>query len=311
MHTIRLVLILLAFSSSLYSDDFFTQDLLNQYRPIGVIGDQGVDFKIEAGEIKLRYNGNSPHILKKYEEISVNDIFINKNGFSYVNVFGYNVSVLYGSRFFLFLNPQSERYRHGYKGVGSYEYESNIFDKYSYIGYIKCLIRSINSTSSLREGETLYLPNKLDKYLGYFEHSPTTGVRPPMQILNGNAIPWVEGVNGPGIGEYLTITFTEPCSDIVVLNGFVDRNRKHLFKANNRVKTAIIRSADSGEPFEFDYHFEDMVRFDEIRFPRPAEKVVFEIKEVYPGEKWDDTCISAILTREPDPYLNFPASEEE
>ncbi|MDC7124039.1 MAG: hypothetical protein PQJ46_00630 [Spirochaetales bacterium] len=303
MRIIKIFFLLLLFINSyLYSDDFFTQDLLNKFRPIGVIGDQAVDFKLEAGEITLRYNGNSPRITTKKYSISADNILLKETGYSYINVFGWEESILYGSRFFLFLNPESNRFRHGYKGIGSYE--SYDFSSATGAKYNETLIRTIEASSYLQEGETSYLPDNIDKYLGYFVYRPTTGTRPPMQVINGNSIPWVEGVDGPGIGEELFITFTEPCSDIVVLNGFVDRNRKHLFKANNRVRTAIIRSSDSGEPFEFEYHFEDMVRFEEILFPRPADKVIFEIKDVYPGEKWDDTCISAVLTREPDPYLN-------
>ncbi len=299
MNIIKILLVLILGSSSLlYSDDFFSQDSLNDYRAIGVIGDEGVDFKIEAGEVWLRYNGYSPRISLKIYSLSSGDIILNANGFSYINVFGFEESILYGSRFFLFLNPQSNQFSHGYKGIGSYEGYG--FSDSTAAIYNETLIDSIVSTSFLQEGGISYISENIDKFLGYFLYENRPWLQ--MQVFNGNAIPWVEGVDGPGIGEQLIITFTEPYSDIVVLNGFVDRNRKHLFKDNNRVRTAIIRSDDSGEPFEFEYHFEDMVRFDEIRFPRPVEKVIFEIKDVYVGEKWDDTCISAILTREPDPY---------
>ena len=298
---IKIIVFFLLFSSQfLFSDDLFQDSSIEEYRAIGVIGDEGVDFKVEEGKILLRYNGNSPHISEKYHSISADDIVIKEDGYPYVTVFGFDESILYGSRFFLFLNPQSNRARHGYKGIGSYEYENKYFTDYSYINYIESLISKIDSTSYLQEGETLYLSDHLNQYLGFFEYSNKS--RLPMQIFNGDSIPWVEGVDGPGIGEQLIISFTKPSSDIVVLNGFVDRNRKYLFKANNRVNTAIIRSADSGESFEFEHVFEDVVHFDEIQFPRPAEKIIFEIKDVYLGEKWDDTCISAVLTREPDPY---------
>gem|GEM_PF-1279666 len=301
MRIIRILFLLLVTISSVYSDEFFTQSSLVDYRPIGMIGDVGVDFKIMDSAVCLRYNGNWSGSERLYFSFKEENVEIKEDGFLYTILFEWEKCILLGSRFFLIMNPESERYRHGYKNIGTRE-AFNLGTRHA--TFNETLIKSIESTSFLKEADTLYLPDLLDKYLGYYNYNPTTGTRPPMQVLNGDALPWVEGVEGPGIGEQLIITFTEPSNDIVVLNGFVDRNRKHLFKDNNRVKTAIIRSDDSGEPFEFEYFFEDIVQFDEIRFPRPAEKIIFEIKDVYPGEKWDDTCISAVLTREPDPYIN-------
>lgn len=111
--------------------------------------------------------------------------------------------------------------------------------------------------------------------------------------------PWVPGKanNEAGIGEYLTIEFTEPKDNVVVLNGYVDPLKRYLYKANNRVKTAVIKSLDEKNPFEIEYIFEDFVYFAEIDFPAKVSKVQFIIKDVYKGEKWNDTCVSAVLTR--------------
>ncbi|ADK80893.1 NADase-type glycan-binding domain-containing protein [Sediminispirochaeta smaragdinae] len=296
---IKVVLIFLTIIPPyLFSEDFFSQDTLHEYREIGVYGDVPLLFKVEDGIVWLKVDYEN-----RFDSLKANDIEIDKDGFSYASVFNREISILYGSRFFLFMNDMSSYFGHGIKGIGTF-YGTD-FSGATRAIYNKTLIRNIESTSSLKEDSILYDTKLLNKYLGYFTYMS----HPEMaQVFNQNAHPWVEGVDGPGIGEQLIISFTEPSNDIVVLNGFVDRNRKYLFKANNRVKTAIIRSADSGEPFEFEYQFEDMVRFDEIRFPRPAEKVVFEIKDVYPGEKWDDTCISAVLTREPDPYIGTNTS---
>jgi len=111
--------------------------------------------------------------------------------------------------------------------------------------------------------------------------------------------PWVPGKenNPAGIGESLTIEFAEPKDNIVVLNGYVDLEKRYLYKANNRVKTAVVTSLDEGNPFEFEYRFEDFVYFAEIDFPAKVSKVRFTIKDVYNGEKWNDTCITAVITR--------------
>ena len=77
----------------------------------------------------------------------------------------------------------------------------------------------------------------------------------------------------------------------------LDLEKHYLYKANNRVKTAVISSLDEGNPFEFEYRFEDFVHFAEIDFPAKVSKVSFTIKDVYNGEKWNDTCVTAVITR--------------
>src|SRR5574344_263161 len=110
--------------------------------------------------------------------------------------------------------------------------------------------------------------------------------------------PWIPGKekNANGIGEYLDIEYTEPTDNLVVLNGYVDPYKRYLYKANNRVKKATVTSMDNAKPFKVEYTFEDIVCFAKIELPRKAEKVRFTIDEVYPGEKWNDTCITAVLT---------------
>ncbi len=111
--------------------------------------------------------------------------------------------------------------------------------------------------------------------------------------------PWVPGKekNSSGLEEYLEIDFSNPSNNLVVLNGYVDPFKHYLYKANNRVKKAVITSLDKNNPFEFEYDFEDYVHFSEINFPKATNKVRLTIKEVYKGEKWDDTCITAVITR--------------
>lgn len=111
--------------------------------------------------------------------------------------------------------------------------------------------------------------------------------------------PWVPGKNNnsSGIGEYLEIDFSKPSNNLVILNGYVEPFKHYLYKANNRVRKAVITSLDEEKPFEFEYDFEDYVHFSEIIFPKAVNKVRFTIKEVYKGEKWDDTCIQAVITR--------------
>lgn len=293
-----LVFRLLLTCSGLFSFEFFTDDV--SYRSIY----GGTSFEIKSGQLLvMKYEGIGRNKVYFEEIINGNDITIENDKYLYVNLFDKNKCLILGSRY-LFAFPQSiddVLFNDGgvfNSSVILTELENIVNfcnpDFRFAIYYEKNKISNIESSSDLIENDLIFTTEYLNKRVLLDEW--------PILLWNGDAQPWVEGVEGSGIGETLEISFSAPSEDIVILNGFVDPQKRYLYKANNRVKTAIIRSEDTGEPFEFEYAFEDFVHFDEIRFPRPAKKIIFEIKDVYPGEKWDDTCISAILTREPDPF---------
>lgn len=153
-------------------------------------------------------------------------------------------------------------------------------------------IKSITSSSffieKTKRGDILYAPCSLPFIIIGDDYSCSWTRYPP----------WVPGKekNETGIGEYLEIEFKKPSNNIVVLNGYVDPYKHYLYKANNRVKLVEVRSIDEGNPFEITYSFDDIVYFAKIKLPRKADKVRFTIREVYLGEKWNDTCITAVIT---------------
>ncbi len=121
-----------------------------------------------------------------------------------------------------------------------------------------------------------------------------------------NLIPWVEGVNGPGIGQKITLSLKgnnyPSWFGILVSNGFVDYNRPDLFSENNRIKKIRIHYGNLGKysdfdlldtpnyqylsfPFGYNDYFENEIKFGFI---------TIEILEIYKGDKWDDTCINLI-----------------
>jgi hypothetical protein len=114
-------------------------------------------------------------------------------------------------------------------------------------------------------------------------------------LYKNDTLPWVEGVPGDGRNEYISIEFKEPTSNFALLNGYVDFSKKNLFKNNNRVKTLNVTSKDSREKFSFDIVLDDAVKFTNIELPRETKSITIMIKDVYKGNKWDDTCISAII----------------
>jgi hypothetical protein len=116
---------------------------------------------------------------------------------------------------------------------------------------------------------------------------------------------WAEGVPGDGTGEFLEIEFSRETDHMLVLNGYVDIFNRKLYKANNRVKTAHIKSENP--EFSIRYEFDDVVKFSEIRFPEKTASVTLTIEDVHKGTKYDDTCISAVFLRQqsglPDMYF--------
>jgi hypothetical protein len=107
---------------------------------------------------------------------------------------------------------------------------------------------------------------------------------------------WAENVPGDGIGESLYIEFALEADHMLILNGYVNLFRRELYKANNRVKKARIVSEDP--EFSIEYEFDDVVKFSEIEFPQKTKAVIFFIEEVYKGEKYSDTCMTAVLLRQ-------------
>ncbi|MBC6714030.1 hypothetical protein [Treponema sp. Marseille-Q3903] len=116
--------------------------------------------------------------------------------------------------------------------------------------------------------------------------------------------PWVEGVKGYGIGEYLDMEFKWKSDEMQILNGFVDFTRMDLYEKNSRVKTVLIESENP--KFAQEYELDDIVRYTVIKLPAKTDKIRMTIKDVYKGSKYDDTCISSILVTNP----NLPSYEE-
>jgi hypothetical protein len=118
---------------------------------------------------------------------------------------------------------------------------------------------------------------------------------------------WIEGVDGHGIGEYLTyhIQPTNPrITEIIVVNGYV--KSAQLWRDNSRVKKlkmyidnkpcAILNLEDTKAEQHFKVepignaphdNWEELERM-------PVWTMRFEILSVYPGDKYQDTAITEI-----------------
>ena len=137
------------------------------------------------------------------------------------------------------------------------------------------------STSYLKEGETHYSPDNLGN------SSPDK--------------PWVEGVNGFGEGEELSIswqTWREQDGSrggvgaLIISNGFVSYEKPYLYRKNNRVKELEV--IDGEGAFSFIFKMEDTPNPQVIFLPTAPKTIKLRIVSVYPGTNWDDTCINFI-----------------
>ena len=112
---------------------------------------------------------------------------------------------------------------------------------------------------------------------------------------------WVEGVEGNGEGEYIKYAFPGTCpriTTVLIHNGYV--KNWEVWRDNARVKRLLMYYND--EPYAI-LNLQDTMglqSFDvgvlgyEDKDSAPAWSIKFEILEVYPGKKYEDTAITEI-----------------
>ena len=108
---------------------------------------------------------------------------------------------------------------------------------------------------------------------------------------------WCEAQkDGPGIGESITIEFSEAVSfdEIQIVNGFA---HKDYYAKNNRVKTLTLTQTAGKHFQQKDYTLlDEKPDWQSIPFAltQTAQTLTFKIASVYKGAKYDDTCIGDI-----------------
>lgn len=125
----------------------------------------------------------------------------------------------------------------------------------------------------------------------------------PDNLIDGTEASWSEGAKGSGVGEYISVDFRYPdqLKYVMLKNGF---GKKKYWESNGRIKRMKI-SDENGvsrtielcdSPDMKVYGLLDLTE-DENGTLWPSEPLsgssyTFEILEVYPGEKWEDACIT-------------------
>lgn len=114
-------------------------------------------------------------------------------------------------------------------------------------------------------------------------------------------MPWVEGVDGYGIGQKIYIkskTDSTKMSSILLSNGFVSYQKTYLYKYNSRLKRIKITNEEEG--FVIIQDLLDSPNLQLITLPSITSDVIIEIIDIYKGDKWEDTCVNFII-----PYERF------
>jgi hypothetical protein len=105
---------------------------------------------------------------------------------------------------------------------------------------------------------------------------------------------WCEGAAGQGIGEWVVIRLDPPLifRKIYVVNGYVRLPK--TFSDNSRVKRIDIETSNG---FAMSALLEDRPDEQTIQLPKAerADWIKFTIKDVYRGEKYEDTCLSGLM----------------
>ena len=116
---------------------------------------------------------------------------------------------------------------------------------------------------------------------------------------------WVAGKNG-GIGESVTLTLIKPqhVDQIGIIPGYT--KSKELYFANNRVREIEV-TVNGGSPvtatlpdeyISFDPMTKKAYEWIDLRNdPGLAKTITLTVKKVYPGTKYNDTCVSEVLLR--------------
>jgi hypothetical protein len=137
-----------------------------------------------------------------------------------------------------------------------------------YITFFPTIISTeyITASSQLREGNTVYSTANMDERIG---------------------VCWA--VRG-GVGEKITIQSKScPGGSLYISTGFISIEKPYLYRENSRPKK--IRVSHEGENPKI-INLADTYHVQSIDFQVWEKDVWIEILEVYPGTKYNDTCIN-------------------
>ena len=122
----------------------------------------------------------------------------------------------------------------------------------------------------------------------------------PVSNLDNLAVdtPWVEGAPGYGIGEGFTIenSWGKLYTTLLIMNGYISYEKPYLYKQNGRIKKIKVKGLKSGKEKILDVLDTPHPQTVDISFITEPEDIRVTIEDVYPGTKYEDTCIHYMIT---------------
>lgn len=107
--------------------------------------------------------------------------------------------------------------------------------------------------------------------------------------------PWVEGVPGQGIGEWIEFSLG-PFTALYFFNGFISFDRPDLYLRNSRVSEVTVRDMTTGDEWVEELLDTPNPQFIDLN-GRSGHQIRLIIAKVYPGTVYADTCVAGILLR--------------
>lgn len=110
--------------------------------------------------------------------------------------------------------------------------------------------------------------------------------------------PWVENVPGYGIGEGFTIenTWDDIYTTLLIMNGYISYEKPYLYEQNGRIKKIRVTGLKSGKSQILTVLDTPHPQTVDISFITEAEDLRVTIEDIYPGVKYEDTCLQYLVT---------------
>lgn len=117
--------------------------------------------------------------------------------------------------------------------------------------------------------------------------------------------PWVEAVPGYGIGEGFSVKRNnEPF--LLLINGYISYEKPYLYEQNGRIKKLRIKGLKTGKEIIVDVLDTPHPQTVDINELNENEDIRITIEDIYPGSKYEDTCLHYLLVWDEEiiPYEN-------
>ena len=231
-----------------------------------------------------------------YELKRIEDFSLNNNGWYESSIFGNKHTIIFGGDFFIYydyINPEFSFYDpDADKKNNKWLQETVINNKIFYCGDRLKLLKNIIFPDILKEvingKEVIYDSKDMEHFFVHLSDEYIT--------FFTDALPWASSKDPNNFEIYMD--FYEPIQSITILNGYVNPTNQSLYKKNRRLKTIkVINNDKNTDYFEITILFEDIVHFEEIKFPIDSSSVKIQIIDFYEGSKYKDLCIQYIGTQ--------------